>query len=36
MQMHHYGMDGWNVGWMWMFGVVIIVLLVVLIMRRRR
>jgi hypothetical protein len=32
--MHGYGMDGWNMGWMWMFGIVLIVLVVVLIMRR--
>jgi hypothetical protein len=21
--MHGYGMDGWNMGWMWMFGIVL-------------
>ena len=34
--MHGYGMDGWNMGWMWMFGIVLIVLVVVLIMRRNQ
>lgn len=34
--MHDYGMHGWNMDWMWTFGVVVIVLLVVLIMKRNR
>jgi hypothetical protein len=32
---HGYGMEGWNNGWMWMFGVVLIVVLA-LIFRARR
>ena len=34
--MHGYGMDGWNMGWMWMFGAVLIIALVVLLRERRR
>ena len=34
--MHGYGMDGWNMSWMWMFGIVLIILVVVLIMRRNQ
>ena len=33
--MHGYGMDGWNMGWMWMFGVVLIIALA-LIFRARK
>ena len=33
--MHGYGMDGWNMGWMWIFGVVLIIALA-LILRSRR
>ena len=34
--MHGYGMDGWNMGWMWIFGVVLILALVVILRGRRR
>ena len=33
--MHGYGMQGWNMGWMWMFGVVLIIALA-LILRSRK
>ena len=33
--MHGYGMQGWNMGWMWMFGVVLIIALA-LIFRSRK
>jgi hypothetical protein len=33
--MHGYDMHGWNMGWMWMFGVVAIIALV-LIFRARK
>jgi hypothetical protein len=32
---HGYGMDGWNMSWMWMFGVVLIIALA-LIFRARK
>jgi hypothetical protein len=32
---HGYGMQGWNMGWMWMFGVVLIIALA-LIFRSRK
>jgi hypothetical protein len=34
--MHGYGMDGWNMSWMWIFGVVLILALVVILRGRRR
>jgi len=34
--MHGYGMDGWNMGWMWIFGVVLIIALVLIFRGRRR
>jgi hypothetical protein len=33
--MHGYGMQGWNMGWMWVFGVVLVIALA-LILRARR
>jgi hypothetical protein len=33
--MHGYGMNGWNMGWMWIPGVVLIIALA-LIFRQRR
>ena len=33
--MHGYGMDGWNTGWMWMFGVVLIIALALIFQARR-
>jgi hypothetical protein len=33
--MHGYGMNGWNLGWMWIAGVVLIIALA-LILRQRR
>ena len=33
--MHGYGMQGWNMGWMWMFAVVLIIALA-LILRARK
>jgi hypothetical protein len=32
---HGYGMEGWNNGWMWMFGVVVIIALVVIFRARK-
>ena len=34
--MHGYGMDGWNMGWNWIFGAALIIALVVLLRGRRR
>ena len=28
--MDGYGMDGWNIGWMWIFGAVLIISLVLI------
>jgi hypothetical protein len=33
--MHGYGMQGWNMGWMWLLGVVLIIALA-LILRARK
>jgi len=34
--MHGYGMEGWNMGWIWLLGLVVVIIALALIFRPRR